>query len=105
LENLPGDILPGECGQDLTQPKETTALNYSEPRFYTPKFLVTKVLVSKSDLEGERKQVTVLLADLKDSMDLMVDRNPEEARYLLDSVVDRMLIFIDHYEGTVELTA
>jgi class 3 adenylate cyclase len=48
--------------------------------------------------------VTVLLAVLKDSMDLMVDRNPEEARYLLDSVVDRMLIFIDHYEGTVELT-
>jgi hypothetical protein len=54
LENLPGDILSGECGQDLTQPKETIALNYSEPRFYTPKFLVTKVLVSKSELEGER---------------------------------------------------
>jgi hypothetical protein len=54
LENLPGDILSGECGQDLTQPKETIALNYSEPRFYSPKFLVTKVLVSKSDLEGER---------------------------------------------------
>lgn len=83
LENLPGDILSGDCGQDLTQPKETTALNYSEPRFYTPKFLVNKVLASKSDLEGERKQVTVLLADLKDSMVLMVDRNPEEARIYL----------------------
>jgi hypothetical protein len=48
--------------------------------------------------------VTVLLAVLKDSMGLMVDRNPEETRYLLDSVVDRMLIF-NYYEGTVELTA
>ncbi len=35
----------------------------------------------------------------------MVDRNSERARYLLDSVVDRMLIFINCYEGTVELTA
>ncbi len=93
----------GECGQDLAKPRETTAVHYSEPRFYTPKFLVDKVLASKRDLEGERKQVTVLFADLKASMELIADRDPEEARNLLDSVIDRMMKSVHHYEGTVNL--
>ena len=46
--------------------------------------------------------MTVLLAVLKDSMDLMVDRNPGKARNLLDLVVDRMIKFIHHYEGRVK---
>ena len=47
---------------------------------YTPKHLAEKILTSKSALEGERKQVTVLFADLKGSMELLADRDPEEAR-------------------------
>jgi hypothetical protein len=96
FENLPGDNFCGGCGQDLTQPKKTTAVNHSEPRFYTPKSLVDKVLASKSDLERERKQMAVLFADLKASMDLIVDHDPEEARNLLDSVVDRMIKSYQH---------
>jgi class 3 adenylate cyclase/tetratricopeptide (TPR) repeat protein len=52
-------------------------------------------------LEGERKQVTVLFADLKGSMELLADRDPEEARKLLDPVLERMMEAVHHYEGTV----
>jgi class 3 adenylate cyclase len=41
--------------------------------------LVEKILTFKSALEGERKQVTVLFADLKGSMELLADRDPEVA--------------------------
>src|SRR5205807_10048220 len=55
----------------------------------------------KSALEGERKQVTVLFADLKGSMELLADRDPEEARQLLDPVLERMMAAVHRYEGTV----
>jgi class 3 adenylate cyclase len=56
---------------------------------------------SKSTLEGERKQVTVLFADLKGSMELLADRDPEEARKLLDPVLQLMMDAVHGYEGTV----
>src|SRR4029453_6034170 len=52
-------------------------------------------------LEGERKQVTVLFADVRGSMELLVDRDPEEARKLLDPVLERMMEAVHRYEGTV----
>jgi hypothetical protein len=61
------------------------------PLAYTPPYLAEKILTSKSTLEGERKQVTVLFADLKGSMELLADRDPEEARRLLDPVLERMM--------------
>ncbi|MGH8070847.1 MAG: ATP-binding protein [Candidatus Entotheonellia bacterium] len=57
--------------------------------------------MSRSALEGERKQVTILFADLKGSMELLADRDPEEARQLLDPVLKRMMEAVHHYEGTV----
>jgi class 3 adenylate cyclase len=66
-----------------------------------PKHLAEKILTSKSALEGERKQVTVLFADLKGSMELLADRDPEEARKLLDPVLERMMEAVHRYEGTV----
>jgi class 3 adenylate cyclase/tetratricopeptide (TPR) repeat protein len=71
------------------------------PLAYTPPYLTEKILTSRSALEGERKQVTVLLADLKGSMELLADRDPEEARAILDPVLDRMMAAVHHYEGTV----
>src|ERR1043166_9616623 len=53
---------------------------FASPESYTPKHLAEKILTSKAALEGERKQVTVLFADLKGSMELLADRDPEEAR-------------------------
>ena len=71
------------------------------PQSYTPAYLAEKILTSKAALEGERKQVTVLFADLKGSMELLADRDPEEARRLLDPVLERMMAAVHRYEGTV----
>jgi class 3 adenylate cyclase/tetratricopeptide (TPR) repeat protein len=51
--------------------------------------------------EGERKQVTVLFADLKGSLELLADRDPEDARRLLDPVLERMIDAVRRYGGTV----
>jgi class 3 adenylate cyclase/tetratricopeptide (TPR) repeat protein len=86
------------CGAPLTQ---ASADRFPSPEVYTPKHLAEKILTSKAALEGERKQVTVLFADLKGSMELLADRDPEEARKLLDPVLERMMEAVHHYEGTV----
>ncbi len=52
-------------------------------------------------LESERKQVTVLFADLKGSMELLADRDPEEGRKLIDPVLERMMEGVHRYGGTV----
>src|SRR5262249_48907877 len=100
-----GTELPGEarfcfsCGQQV-QPGASTP-RFDSPGDYTPKHLAEKILNSKAALEGERKQVTVLFADLKGSMELLADRDPEEARKILDPVLERMMEAVHHYEGTV----
>ena len=71
------------------------------PLSYTPPHLAEQILTSRAALEGERKQVTVLFADLKGSMELLAERDPEEARHLLDPVLDRMMAAVHQYEGTV----
>src|SRR5262245_30769346 len=71
------------------------------PKRSIPQHLADKILTSKSALEGERKQVTVLFADLKGSMELLADRDPEEARKLLDPVIEHMMEAVHRYEGTV----
>jgi class 3 adenylate cyclase len=71
------------------------------PLTYTPAHLTEKILATRPALEGERKQVTVLFADLKGSMELLAERDPEEARQLLDPVLERMMAAVHRYEGTV----
>jgi class 3 adenylate cyclase/predicted ATPase len=101
------DMLPrakfcGECGTPLTgQSSPPLAAPPPSPLSYTPGYLAEKILTTKTGLEGERKQVTVLFADLKSSMELLADRDPEEARQLLDPVLDRMIAAVHRYEGTV----
>src|SRR6185369_6919846 len=68
---------------------------------YTPRHLAEKILTSKAAMEGERKQVTVLFADLKGSMELLADRDPEEARTILDPLLTLMMDAVHRYEGTV----
>ena len=59
------------------------------PLAYTPSHLAEKILTSRSALEGERKQVTVLFADLKGSTELIRDLDPEAAQHLLDPALAR----------------
>jgi len=82
-------------------PQPAIATRFTSPGAYTPKHLAEKILTSKSALEGERKQVTVLFADMKGSMELLADRDPEEARKILDPVLEHMMEAVHRYEGTV----
>jgi class 3 adenylate cyclase/tetratricopeptide (TPR) repeat protein len=90
----------GGCGAALTAGAPATG-RFADPQTYTPKHLADKILTTRSQLEGERKVVTVLFADVKGSMELLADRDPEEARKILDPVLERMMEAIHRYEGTV----
>ena len=99
--NEPGEKFCGGCGIALTAAPQTPESKFSSPQAYTPQHLAEKILTSRSALEGERKQVTVLFADLKGSLELLADRDPEEARKLLDPVLEHMMEAVHRYEGTV----
>jgi hypothetical protein len=101
-----------ECGQPATgaAPAEAHARRDipAPSRFvshtaYTPRHLADKILMSRSAIEGERKQVTVLFADLRGSMELIAERDPEEARSILDPVLQLMMQAVHYYEGTISL--
>src|SRR5262245_2156954 len=96
----PGAKFCLECGQSLSA-QPTVASRFTSPEVYTPKHIAEKILTSKSALEGERKQVTVLFADMKGSMELLADRDPEEARKILDPILEHMMEAVHRYEGTV----
>src|SRR3989475_9123003 len=91
------------CGASVDPPTAPGpgSSRFASPESYTPKHLDEKILTSKSAMEGERKHVTVLFADLKGSMELLADRDPEEARRILDPVLERMMEAVHRYEGTV----
>src|SRR5215468_9816620 len=80
---------------EATMPPERALLAY------TPAYLAEKILTSRSALEGERKQVTVLFADLKGSTELIAGLDPEEARQLLDPALHVMIEAVHRFEGTV----
>src|SRR5262244_381272 len=71
------------------------------PDSYVPRHLAEKILASRPSLEGERKQVTVLFADIRDSMKLIENRDPEEAQKIIDPVLQVMMHAVHRYEGTV----
>jgi class 3 adenylate cyclase/tetratricopeptide (TPR) repeat protein len=98
--NAPGSRFCGECGRSLAA-AAAPASDRATPVVYTPKHLAARILSSRAALEGERKHVTVLFADVKGSLELLADRDPEEARRLLDPVLERMMEAVHHYEGTV----
>jgi hypothetical protein len=87
--SVPSPAVPAASEQERT------------PLAYTPPHLTDKILTARSALEGERKQVTVLLADLKGSTELIRDLDPEQARAILDPALHTMMEAVHRYEGTV----
>ena len=87
------------CGRPVIV--ATSSSRFASLEAYTPSHLAEKILTSKSALEGERKQVTVVFADLKGSMELLADRDPEDAQKILDPILERMMEAVHRYEGTV----
>jgi class 3 adenylate cyclase/tetratricopeptide (TPR) repeat protein len=88
-----------QCGHPVNTIAEVS--RFASPRHYTPQHLANKILVSRSALQGERKLITVLFADMKGSTELLADLDPEEAQKLLNPVLERMIEAVHRYEGTV----
>ena len=101
FSNEPGENFCGGCGLQLAPPHGIPKPAFGSPQSYTPPHLAERILTVQHALEGERKQVTVLFADMKSSMELLAGRDPEEARKLLDSIIKRMMEAVHRYEGTV----
>jgi class 3 adenylate cyclase/tetratricopeptide (TPR) repeat protein len=96
----PGKRFCASCGGSLVA-APADARPALSPQDYTPQHLAERIISSRGALEGERKQVTVLFADLKGSMELLADRDPEDARRILDPILERMMEAVHRYEGTV----
>jgi class 3 adenylate cyclase/tetratricopeptide (TPR) repeat protein len=95
-ENPAGARFCNDCGARLPAPAPPPEL-----RSYTPRHLVQKILASKSALEGERKPVTVLFADVAHSMELAERVDPEEWHGLLDRLFRILADGVHRYEGTI----
>ena len=93
-----------QCGGALTPTERvasTPGVAVASPQTYTPRHLAEKILADRRALEGERKQITVLFADLSGSTELIRDLDPEDAQALLDGAVKGMMDAVHRYEGTV----
>jgi class 3 adenylate cyclase/tetratricopeptide (TPR) repeat protein len=109
--NEPDEKFCGGCGIALTGPTSASSpvqptpqpiiQPVREPLSYIPQHLAEKILTSRRALEGERKQVTVLFADIKDSTELIKDLDPEAAQQLLDPAIHIMMDAVHRFEGTV----
>jgi class 3 adenylate cyclase len=97
--NAPAIKFCGECGRPLAPIANETTLR--APRSYTPKHLAEKILTSRSALEGERKQVTVLFTDVKGSMGLSEQVDPEEWHRIMDRFFAILSEGVHRFEGTI----
>jgi len=88
------------CGVRVTGDAEA-ADRGREPRSYTPKHLADRILTARSALEGERKQVTVLFADVQGSMELAEQIDAEDWHRILDGFFRILADGVHRFEGTV----
>jgi class 3 adenylate cyclase/tetratricopeptide (TPR) repeat protein len=91
------------CGQAINTltSAPTQSIGTPVPETYVPKHLAEKILASRHALEGERKQVTVLFADIRGSTSLIEGLDPEEGQKIIDPVLRVMMEAVHRYEGTV----
>ena len=91
------------CGApfEISVARQTVLSSLSPQNSYVPSHSAIEIVNSKAALEGERKQVTVLFADIKGSTEAVADLDPDEARRLLDPILSRMMEAVDRYGGTV----
>ena len=90
-----------ECGRDLRKPAEIPAIDYSQPRSYTPKSLADKILTTRSSIEGERKVVTVLFAEVENYRALSEKLDPEDVHEIMDGCFAIFAEQVHRHEGTI----
>src|SRR5436309_3139180 len=98
--NPPANKFCHQCGQALASPL-TPAAHFASPQSYTPPHLAEKILTSRTALEGERKQVTVLFADVSGFTSISEQLDPEEVHQLMNRAFELMLEEVHRYEGTI----
>ena len=91
----------GECGCQITKPSEAIPVDYSAPQSYTPKHLAEKILTSRSSIEGERKLVTVMFADVAGFTAMSEQLDPEDVHRIMDGCCRILVDEIHRCEGTV----
>jgi class 3 adenylate cyclase/tetratricopeptide (TPR) repeat protein len=101
FENPKGAKFCNECGHDLRGPIEAPPIDYSKPKSYTPKSLADKILTIRSSIEGERKLVTVLFADVANFTPMAEKLDPEEVHQIMDGCFRILMDEIHRYEGTI----
>jgi class 3 adenylate cyclase/tetratricopeptide (TPR) repeat protein len=99
--NPPGSKFCNACGQNLNGLRRPPALDYTKPQSYTPKYLADKILTSRSSIEGERKLVTVLFADVANYTSMAEKLDPEEVHQIMNSCFKILMDEIHKYEGTI----
>ena len=99
----PGDAVFCEgCGEALdNETAPVSGRGERAPLSYTPRHLADEILLSRSALEGERKQVTVLFADVKGSTELAEGLDPEELHRVLDGFFKILTDAVHRFEGTI----
>jgi class 3 adenylate cyclase/tetratricopeptide (TPR) repeat protein len=91
----------GKCGNALEELQAAPPIDYSKPKSYTPKFLADKILTTRSSIEGERKLVTVLFADVANYTAMSEKLDPEEVRQIVDGCFHILMGEIHKWEGTI----
>jgi len=100
-ENAPSSAFCEDCGTALAGQTAVAAASASAFVSPAPEIRVTGEALDAAALEGERKTVTALFADIKGSTDLMEDLDPEEARAIIDPALKLMMDAVHRYDGYV----
>jgi len=101
FENLYSDAFCGGCGHDLQEPTDTPPIDLNQPQSYTPKHLADKILTTRTSIEGERKVVTVLFADVANYTAISDKLDPEEVHQIMDGCFKILMNEIHRFEGTI----
>ena len=102
--NLAGFAFCGKCGARVAQapaPALQGSPAFASPRSYTPKHLAEKILALEGSPRGRAQAGDGALRRPQALHGVTADRDPEEARKILDPVLERMMDAVHHYEGTV----
>jgi len=99
--NSAGSKFCNECGNDLRKPEAPQKTDYQHPQSYTPKHLAEKILTTRSAIEGERKIVTVMFADVAGFTSLSEKLDPEDVHGIMDGCFKILMDEIHQCEGTI----
>jgi class 3 adenylate cyclase/tetratricopeptide (TPR) repeat protein len=98
---LPQAKFCDQCGLDLFASSQPPSVDYTHPRSYTPRFLAQKILNHREAVEGERKLVTVLFADVVNYTAISENLDPEDVHRLMDRCFRLLIDEVHRYEGTI----